>query len=162
MILIDSNVPMYLVGAEHSNKEVTRRLLETAVSRGDRLVTDAEVLREILHRYVAIDRRPAIQPVFDAILGVVEEVLDVKLADVQREAGRPRRLRLVGPGCPAHRDHAAARHRDDHELRCEIRSLPRTDPSALSHVGGRISDHGRGAVVAASCRSGTNRVPSPV
>jgi hypothetical protein len=33
-------------------------------------VTDAEVLQEILHRYVAIDRRDAIQPAFDALLGV--------------------------------------------------------------------------------------------
>ena len=43
-----------------------------------------EVLQEILHRYVAIDRRPAIQPAFDAILGVVDEVLAVGRADVER------------------------------------------------------------------------------
>jgi predicted nucleic acid-binding protein len=49
---------------------------------GERLVTDAEVLQEILHRYVAIDRRDAIQPAFDAILGVVDEVFPVTLADV--------------------------------------------------------------------------------
>ena len=36
-----------------------------------RLVTDAEVLQEILHRYVAIDRRDAIQPAFDALLGAL-------------------------------------------------------------------------------------------
>lgn len=83
MILVDSNIPMYLIGAEHPYKESTRRLLETAVSRGDRLVTDVEVLQEILHRYVAIDRRAAIQPAFDAILGVVDEVLGVEQADVE-------------------------------------------------------------------------------
>jgi uncharacterized protein len=48
-----------------------------------RLVTDAEVLQEILHRYVAIDRRPAIQPAFDALLGVVDQVLAVDEAVVQ-------------------------------------------------------------------------------
>ncbi|MGH8895706.1 MAG: type II toxin-antitoxin system VapC family toxin [Egibacteraceae bacterium] len=83
MILVDSNIPMYLIGAEHPHKDATRRLLETAVSRGDRLVTDVEVLQEILHRYVAIDRRAAIQPAFDAILGVVDEVLGVEQADVE-------------------------------------------------------------------------------
>ncbi len=67
MILVDSNIPMYLIGAEHPNKEATRRLLEAAVSRSDRLVTDAEVLQEILHRYIAIDRFTAIQPAFDAL-----------------------------------------------------------------------------------------------
>jgi predicted metalloprotease len=40
-------------------------------------VTDAEVLQEILHRYVALNRPDAIQPAFDALLGVVDDVLPV-------------------------------------------------------------------------------------
>ncbi len=78
MILIDSNIPMYLVGAEHANKTVSRRLLETAISNGESLVTDAEVLQEILHRYSAINRLDAIQPAFDAILGVVDSVIPIE------------------------------------------------------------------------------------
>jgi predicted nucleic acid-binding protein len=46
-------------------------------------VTDAEVLQEICHRYVAINRRVAIQPAFDAILGVVDEVLPIEQRDVE-------------------------------------------------------------------------------
>jgi predicted nucleic acid-binding protein len=84
MTLVDSNVPMYLVGAEHPLKAESRRLLVRAVEDGERLVTDAEVLREILHRYVAIDRRDFIQPAFDALLSVVDEVLPVEAADVER------------------------------------------------------------------------------
>jgi len=68
---------MYLVGAPHANKSDARRLLEKVVSERRRLVTDAEVLQEILHRYVAIDRRDAIQPAFDALLGIVDQVLPV-------------------------------------------------------------------------------------
>ena len=83
-ILIDSNVPMYLVGADHPHKTDARRLLETAIGAGERLVTDVEVLQEILHRYVAIDRRDAIQAAFDAVLGVVDEVFVVTVADVER------------------------------------------------------------------------------
>lgn len=75
--MIDSNVPMYLVGAEHSHKHDATRLLQSVISRGERLVTDAEVLQEILHRYTAIRRPDAIQPAFDALLGVVDEVLPV-------------------------------------------------------------------------------------
>lgn len=75
---------MYLVGAAHRHKDDARRLLERAITAGERLVTDAEVLQEILHRYVAIDRRDAIQPSFDALLGVVDEVLAVELTDVER------------------------------------------------------------------------------
>ena len=50
----------------------------------ERLVTDAEVLQEILHRYVSIARPDAIQPAFDALLGVVDEVFPVDRAAVER------------------------------------------------------------------------------
>jgi predicted nucleic acid-binding protein len=78
---------MYLVGGPHPNKEAARRLLERAIVDEERLVTDAEVLQEILHRYVAIARRDAIGPAFDAILGVVDAVLPIELSDVQRARG---------------------------------------------------------------------------
>ena len=84
MIFVDSNIPMYLVGADHPHKVDARRLLEAAIGDGDRLVTSVEVLQEILHRYVAIDRRDAIQPAFDALLGVADEVLAVERPDVER------------------------------------------------------------------------------
>ncbi len=84
MILIDSNVPMYLVGAEHPNKIRAEQLLERAIVASERLVTDAEVLQEILHRYVAIGRREAIQPAFDAVLQLVDDVFAIELDDVTR------------------------------------------------------------------------------
>lgn len=77
MIFVDSNIPMYLVGAEHPHKHDAQRLLDGAVSRGERLVTDAEVLQEILHRYHAIGRSDAIQPAFDVVLALVDEVIPV-------------------------------------------------------------------------------------
>lgn len=83
MILVDANVPMYLVGAAHPNKDAAVRHVERLVSDRAALVTDAEVLQEILHRYVAIDRRDAIQPAFDAVLGLVERVIDVDLEVVR-------------------------------------------------------------------------------
>jgi uncharacterized protein len=84
LILVDSNIPMYLVGAPHPHKSDAQRLLEKLVSERQRLVTDAEVLQEILHRYVAIDRRDAIQPAFDALLGIVDQVLPVDRAVAER------------------------------------------------------------------------------
>jgi uncharacterized protein len=84
VIFVDSNIPMYLVGADHPHKGQSRSLLERAIADGEVLVTDAEVLQEILHRYVAIDRRDAIGPATDAILGVVDEVYPVEREDVER------------------------------------------------------------------------------
>lgn len=84
MIFIDSNVPMYLVGADHPHKADARRRLESLISARERLVTSAEVMQEIVHRYVYIRRRDAIQPAFDALLGVVDEVYPVEREDVER------------------------------------------------------------------------------
>lgn len=78
---------MYPVGAPHPNKDRARRLLEGHIRLGDRLVTDTEVLQEILQRYVAINRRDAIQPAFDALLNVVDHVYPVEVADVERAKG---------------------------------------------------------------------------
>jgi len=75
---------MYLVGAPHPHKADAQRLLENLISRRQRLLTDAEVLQEILHRYVAINRRDAIQPAFDALLGIADEVLVVDRSAVVR------------------------------------------------------------------------------
>jgi uncharacterized protein len=83
VIFVDSNIPMYLVGAPHPNKARARQLLESAITAGERLVCSAEVLQEILHRYVSINRRDAIQPALDALVGVVDEVFPVERVDVE-------------------------------------------------------------------------------
>lgn len=84
MIFVDSNIPMYLVGADHPNKDQARRLLERAIHDGETLVTDAEVFGEILHRYLGINRPEAIDPAFAALRVVVDEVFPIDLADVER------------------------------------------------------------------------------
>jgi uncharacterized protein len=84
VIFVDSNIPMYLIGTEHPNKARARRLLERAVADGEALASDAEVLQEILHRFTAIDRRDAIAPAFEALLGVVDVVHPIEVEDVLR------------------------------------------------------------------------------
>jgi len=84
VILVDSNVPMYLVGVAHPNKEAARRALEEAVAASESLCTDAEVLQEILHRYTAIGRPEQIDPAFDALLAIVDVVYPIERADVER------------------------------------------------------------------------------
>jgi predicted nucleic acid-binding protein len=84
MLFIDSNVPMYLVGGEHPNRDAARHSVELAVAGRERLVTDAEVLQEILHRYVAIERREAIDAASSTLLAIVDEVYPIELDDVER------------------------------------------------------------------------------
>lgn len=83
MILVDANIPMYLVGAEHPNKTLAAAAIERALTSSERLLTDVEVLQELLHRFMAIRRPEAVQPAFDALLGLVDETLPVELDDVQ-------------------------------------------------------------------------------
>jgi uncharacterized protein len=83
VIFIDSNIPMYLVGSSDPQREEARRFLEAFVDEEERLVTDAEVFQEILHRYAATRRRDAIQPAFDALRRVVDEIFSIEERDVE-------------------------------------------------------------------------------
>lgn len=65
MVFIDSNVPMYLVGAPHPNRDRVVAFLQA--QPGEYYVTSAEVYQEILHRYAAIGRRAAIADAFDLL-----------------------------------------------------------------------------------------------
>ncbi len=75
---------MYLVGSSDLHRSAAGRLLERSVDKGEHLVTDAEVFQEILHRYVAIRRHEAIQPAFDALRRVVDEIFPIEEGDIER------------------------------------------------------------------------------
>ena len=82
MIFLDSNIPMYLVGTTHPHKDETIRILEKCIRDNKRLVTDVEVFQEVLHRYTAIHRIDAIQPAFDALEGIVDQIFPIDHDDV--------------------------------------------------------------------------------
>jgi uncharacterized protein len=83
LIFVDSNIPMYLIGSPHPHKLDAQRLVQAAIAAGEPLLTDAEVLQEICHRFVSLQRRDMIQPGFDAILGIVDDVLPVAREDAE-------------------------------------------------------------------------------
>jgi len=80
-LFIDSNIPIYVAGAAHPNREPALRLLE-AVRAGDlEACTSTEVLQDILYRYSAIGRLDLAKSVYNLFVQVVHEVFDVTLAD---------------------------------------------------------------------------------
>ena len=81
MIFVDSNVPMYLVGAPHRNRDRIEAFLRTHAA-GD-YVTSAEVYQEIIHRYVAIGRRKAIDDAFELLDELVVSVFPITRDDVE-------------------------------------------------------------------------------
>lgn len=81
-VFIDSNVPMYIVGADHPNKLRAVKAIETLVKDDIRLVTNAEVFQEISHRYSHLRCLEMIEPAFSFLLSLVDEVMPVTIADV--------------------------------------------------------------------------------
>jgi predicted nucleic acid-binding protein len=73
---------MYVVGARHPNRD----RLETYLRSHERetYVTSAEVYQEVIHRYVAIDRRHAIRDCFSFLDGIVRNVFPITRQDTER------------------------------------------------------------------------------
>ena len=71
---------MYLVGAPHSNRDHLEAFLRNRPDED--YVTSAEVYQEMLHRYVAIDRRPAIDDAFRLLDDLVVSVFPIRRDDV--------------------------------------------------------------------------------
>jgi hypothetical protein len=69
---------MYLVGGAHPHKTEAQLIIERLVASRERLVCDAEVYQEILHRYVSIERREAIRPAFVVFADLVDDVFRLK------------------------------------------------------------------------------------
>ena len=105
MIFVDSNVPMYLVGSPHPNRERLEDFLRCQPEED--YVTSAEVYQEILHRFVAIDRRQAITDAFMLLDDLVVSVFPVQRGDVDTA----REIAIGQPDLPA-RDclHLAVMH----------------------------------------------------
>ena len=83
MIFVDSNVPMYMVGGAHPNKDRVEALLDQLRVGGEELVTDTEVYQEILHRYMSIGRPYMIDPAFEKLDSIVGEVFTFDMPEVR-------------------------------------------------------------------------------
>ncbi len=82
MIFVDSNVPMYIMGDDERHKRDARHVLERLARERKRLVTSSEVFQELLHRYGAGAMTDRLEPAFETLRGIVEDVLAVEGADV--------------------------------------------------------------------------------
>lgn len=82
MIYVDSNVPMYLVGAKHRHKQRVIELVPQLLSAQERLITSAETFQEIIHRYLAVRDRRHLNAAYEALEAMVSAVADVGKQDV--------------------------------------------------------------------------------
>ena len=82
MIFEDSNVPMYLVGAPHPNKDRAISTLSRRRGNFSEFVTDVEVYQEILHRYSSIGRFDFIDLAFSSLDDIVRDVISFGIAEL--------------------------------------------------------------------------------
>jgi predicted nucleic acid-binding protein len=95
LILLDANVLMYAVGAEHPHKQPSVSMLERIGAGEIEAVIDAETLQELLHRYRAIGRWETAREIyvltrrlFPVVLPITAEIVD----EAQRLMDRYRTL----------------------------------------------------------------------
>ena len=55
-VFIDANVPIYASGGDHPLKEPCAHILRGVAQDPRPFATDSEVLQELLHRYLALER----------------------------------------------------------------------------------------------------------
>ena len=84
MVFIDSNIPMYVAGRDHPNRDAARRFLARVQAGEVEACTSTEVLQEILYRYSALGRLDLARQVYDLFVQLCPAVLPVTLADTDR------------------------------------------------------------------------------
>ena len=80
-VFVDSNIPMYVAGAEHPNRDPATRFMESAADEGFELCTSTEALQEILYRYTVLGRPELADKVYDLFVALIPEIFEVTLAD---------------------------------------------------------------------------------
>ena len=84
---IDANVPIYAAGRAHPLKEPCVQVLLLAAEHPQVFVTDAEVLQELLHRYLSIRLWPLGREAFLRFGELMEDRIEaIQAGDVQRAA----------------------------------------------------------------------------
>ena len=84
-VFIDTNIPMYAAGTSHPLREPSQRVIRAIASGQLDAVTDAEVLQEILYRYLHISEREKGLKIFDHFRRIMlGHILSIEDADVQR------------------------------------------------------------------------------
>ncbi len=84
---LDANVPIYAAGRPHCLKEPCAQVLMLAAERPEAFLTDAEVLEELLHRYLALRLWPEGREVFHRFADLMRERVEpVHAIDVEQAA----------------------------------------------------------------------------
>jgi len=97
VIFVDTNVFMYAVGREHPLKMQAREVFERAIAGPDRpLMTSAEVMQELLHAYLPVDRTDTLNDALELLARSVQDVWAVESEDVLHAVDLAAAYRTLG------------------------------------------------------------------
>jgi predicted nucleic acid-binding protein len=82
VIFVDSNLFIYAVGRPHPLRDEARVFFAAAGREGMPLATSAEVLQELLHVYLPVQRVATLDAALELASRSVDRVLPVEAADV--------------------------------------------------------------------------------
>ena len=82
MIFVDSNVFIYAVGRSHPLKAEAQNFFLDSSKKGKRLVTSAEVLQELLHVYLPVERMETLDAAMKLATQGVDQVIPIDSATV--------------------------------------------------------------------------------
>ncbi|MFI5308114.1 MAG: type II toxin-antitoxin system VapC family toxin [Polyangiales bacterium] len=85
MIFVDTNVFMYAVGGEHPLRKPAQQFFDRGLGKTSRarLCTSADVLQELLHVYLPVQRMQTLDAALQLVDGVIDEVWPVEGDDVR-------------------------------------------------------------------------------
>jgi len=83
VIFVDTNVFMYAVGREHPLREEARSFFLEHVETAEVLVSSAEVLQELIHAYLPVDRLSTLDASLELARSRLARVWPVELEDVE-------------------------------------------------------------------------------
>jgi predicted nucleic acid-binding protein len=82
VIFVDTNVFVYAVGGPHPLRDPARAFFSEALAEGTPLATSAEVLQELLHVYLPVNRLDTLDAALTLARGLVGTVWEVEAEDV--------------------------------------------------------------------------------
>ncbi len=83
MIFVDTNVFMYAVGRGHPLRREARAFFQDTLDSATPLVTSAEVLQELMHAYLPVERFQTLDAALALAAGRISTVWPVEEEDVR-------------------------------------------------------------------------------
>ena len=83
MIFVDTNVFMSAVGRDHPLREQAQGFFEEQFESKQKLLTSAEVLQELMHAYIPVQRIETLERAFTLVESTVHQIWPLEQEDVR-------------------------------------------------------------------------------